>query len=147
MTTKILHLKSIIVLVICLLLNISSFASTKRRIAVLDFINTSRRDDQNYLIKTIPESISTYLVKSEEIEIVERTRLMDAVEEMKLGLTGLLDETTASKLGKAVGADSIIIGSFVEIREQLRINARIIDVKTAKAITSEQVTGNILEII
>ena len=58
---------------------------------------------------------------------------------------GIVDEETAAKLGRAVGASAILVGSFVVIGSILRINARLIDVQTGKVIKAESVQGSVGE--
>ena len=59
-------------------------------IAVVDFTNTKKDDKLDYLVKGIPESVLTYLGKKGEVRIVERGRLEAALEEMKLGMSGIM---------------------------------------------------------
>ncbi|MFQ6618685.1 MAG: FlgO family outer membrane protein, partial [Fidelibacterota bacterium] len=110
-------------------------------IAVVDFENTGENRQLDYLERTIPEAIITNLAKLGKIDIVERARLNAALEEMQLSMSGVVDAGTASKLGKAVGASSVLLGSFVQIGEVIRINARLIDVETGKVIQAESVQG------
>ena len=115
----------------------------KEIIAVVDFKNVSGTKELDYLTKAIPESIITYLGKSGQIEIVERSRMQAALEEMKLGMTGIVDEQTAVEVGKAVGANAIMVGSFLKIEDQIMINARLIDVQTSRIITGAQRRGRV----
>ena len=115
----------------------------KEIIAVVDFKNVSGTEELDYLTKAIPESIITYLGKSGRIEIVERSRMKAALEEMKLGMTGIVDEQTAVEVGKAVGANAIMVGSFVKIEDQIMINARLIDVQTSRIIAGDQRRGRV----
>jgi len=112
-------------------------------IAIVDFRNTSKDNSLDYLEKTIPESIITKLGKSGRTEIVERARLQDALKEMELSSTGIIDEQSAVELGRAVGAQAILVGSYVSIEEIIRINARLIDVQTGRIIKAETVQGNV----
>lgn len=113
----------------------------KTIIAIVDFKNTSQNARLNYLEKTIPEAISTTIARSGRLEIVERSRLEAAMQEMDMGLLGIVDEATAAELGRAVGATTIMVGSFVSISGFIRINARLIDVQTARVLTAESVQG------
>ena len=113
----------------------------KLTIAVVDFTNTNKDPELDYLVKGIPESIITYLGKRGKVRIVERTRLDAALKELKLGISGIVDEQTAVKVGKAVGATAIIVGSFIRVAGNIRINARLINVQTGEIITAEQVQG------
>ena len=86
--------------------------------------------------------IITKMAGSGNLEIVERALLQAALKEIELGESGIVDEQTAVELGRAVGANAILLGSFVSIGETIRINARLIDVKTSKIIEAESVQGS-----
>ncbi|TFB11056.1 hypothetical protein E3V36_02035 [Candidatus Marinimicrobia bacterium MT.SAG.2] len=102
-----------------------SFPDDRIVIAVVDFKNTGQDESYNFLEETISEAIITKLAKGGNFEIVERSRLKEALKEMELGMTGLLDEQTAVEVGRAVGANAILLGSFVSIGNVIRINARL----------------------
>jgi TolB-like protein len=110
-------------------------------IAVVDFTNTSGDEEYDYLSKTIPETVITSLAESGELNIVERGRLQEALAEMQLQLTDIVDEASAVRLGRAVGANAIVVGSFVVIGRKIRISSRLIDVETATVITGKKATG------
>jgi len=57
-------------------------------------------------------SISIYLVKTGRVDVIERNKLEieKILQEQKLSRSGLLDESTATKMGKMMGVDSILIG-------------------------------------
>lgn len=139
-------MKKFILPMLLLLLTISAYAQTgqqKVSIAIMDFQNTSGKANLDYLQQAIPEALITRLAESGELNIVERTRLVDAIEEMKLGMTGVVDQDAAAQIGKAVGANAILVGSFIEISYVIRLNARLIDVQTSKVITAKTVQGRV----
>ncbi len=115
-------------------------------VAVVDFANTKKDPELDYLIKGIPESLITYLGKRGEVHIVERSRMEAALEEMKLGMSGIVDEQTAVEVGRAVGATAVMVGSFLQIGDRIRINTRLIDVGTSKIMAAEQTLGRVDEI-
>ncbi|RKY59390.1 MAG: hypothetical protein DRP94_03685, partial [Candidatus Latescibacterota bacterium] len=108
-------------------------------IAVVDFTNVGKDPQLEGLVKGIPESVTTYLGKKGKVRIVERSRLEAALKELQLGMTGIVDEETAARVGKAVGASAIMVGSFLKIGDLIRINARLIDVQTGEVIMADQV--------
>ena len=114
-------------------------------IAIVDFKNTSRDESLNYLEKAIPESIITNMAKSGQLEIVERSRLQDAMSEMQLSMSGVVDEQTAVEVGRAVGASAILVGSFVRIGGMIQINARLIDVESSRIIKADSKRGRVGE--
>lgn len=117
-------------------------SETKKLVlAVLDFSNTANDPELDYLVRGIPESIITNLAKTGKLDIVERSRMQQALEELNLSVSGIIDEQTAVELGRAVGANAVMTGSFLKIGNIIEINTRLIDVKTLRVITSEQVRG------
>ncbi len=114
---------------------------SKISIAIVDFQNTSQNKNLDYLQNAIPEMLITNLAKSGKLDIVERSRLQDAIKEMQLGMTGVVDQNNAVELGKAVGANAILVGSYLEIGGLIRINARLIDVESSKVLKAESVQG------
>ncbi len=111
-------------------------------IAVVDFQNTGEDTSLDYLERSISESLTTELANSGKLKIVERSLLTKALQEQKFGMSGIVDEETAVEVGRKVGANAILLGSFVAIGKQIRINARLIDVLSGEIIMAKNVTGN-----
>ena len=84
----------------------------------------------------------TDLSKIKGITIVEREKLEKLIQEIKLGQSKYFDPATAQKLGKGLGAQNILTGSFYLLDNTIRIDARLIDVQTGGIVVAEQVTGN-----
>lgn len=135
-----------VLLMLLLLMANHPFASPEKgkiTIAIVDFKNTSGNSSLDYLEKSLPEMLITNLAIKGIFNIVERSRLQDAIKEMQLGMTGVVDQSNAVELGKAVGANAILLGSFLEISGVIRINARLIDVETSKVLKAESVQGDV----
>ncbi len=64
--------------------------------------------------------------------VVERQRLLLALEELRLGTTKLVDETTRLTLGKMVGAKWMVFGGYQIIGDQMRLDLRLVEVETGK---------------
>nr|MCX6636426.1 hypothetical protein [Acidobacteriota bacterium] len=60
----------------------------------------------------------------------ERQKMAAAQEEIGLGATGLIDPSTAPQLGREVGANKVIVGSFAIVSGVVQISARMVDVET-----------------
>ncbi len=104
-------------------------------IAVVNFKNTSGSEALSYLDETISEYINTYLQATGRVDLVERGQLQEAsLKELNLNLTDIVDAVTAAQLGRIVGAEFTIIGSFTKAGDALLVNARLIEVETAKAV-------------
>jgi len=112
-------------------------------IAVSDFVGKPVEIGQE-----IAETLGTDLAKSERITLVERAQLGKALRELRLQNTGLTEPAQARKVGKLVGADAIIVGSFYVRGNQIVINARVVDVRTGKVMAgrAENVQGKLSDL-
>ena len=97
-------------------------------VAVVDFRNTSGRADLDPLGSSIAESLLTNLARRGRLTLVERSRLASVMEELRLGLTDFVDPETAAEVGKSLGANVIILGSYTAVANQFQINARAVGV-------------------
>lgn len=105
----------------------AAHANGKTTIAVMDF----QGQDKN-LTFLVTETFLTDLSMSGELEIVERNQIDKALDEIKKGQSGYIAVSDAVEAGKMAGAKKIIVGSFFEVEGKIIINARMLDVQTAK---------------
>jgi hypothetical protein len=80
----------------------------------------------NQIIETLKEK--------EGITIVERDRLLLALEELNLGTSSLADEDTRLELGRIVGARLMVFGSYQVIGDMMRVDLRLVEVENGKII-------------
>ena len=111
----------------------------KTKIAVLDFDLKGEGFETEDMGAIVAEWFITALVKEGRFDVIERSLLNKILEEQKLGISGVVDEETATQLGKLLGVKVIISGSVLRVQHILEINARIIDVETAAIIAAENV--------
>ena len=57
-----------------------------------------------------------------------------ALEGVSVGSEGRIDAATAAKVGEAVGASHVVAGSFMDHYGKVRLDARVIDVRTGKVV-------------
>ena len=90
------------------------FANTnpknRPRLSVLDFEDKSEERKANP--DTIRTTMVTALHKTAVFNILERERLDDLKEEITLGQSGLVDTSTAVKIGKLKGAQYVMMGAI-----------------------------------
>jgi len=111
----------------------------KAKIAVLDFQLQGDGYETMDMGKIVSEWLITALVKDGRFDVVERRLLEKILAEQKLALTGLVDATSAAKLGRVLGVKIIISGSVMKFQNVMEVNARIIDVESASIIAAENV--------
>lgn len=103
------------------------------------------------------DMISTALMKTRQFDMVERSRVKEALKEMGLGEAGVVDPSDCQKLGTLLKADLILFGTITQAsmdskqvavsgltttRQEIRmaVDIRIIDAKTGKVKTAETVS-------
>jgi outer membrane protein assembly factor BamB/TolB-like protein len=119
----------------------SSGADKLKRIAVTPFENITQEKALDWVGGGIAELLTTDLGKFSEFRLVERSRLNDALKEIKLGQSASVDPATAQRMGKILGADSMIVGSFQKFQDDMRIVARVVEVETAEVRSTARVDG------
>jgi TolB-like protein len=121
---------------------LSSFAQPT--LGILDFDNNSLADRQRLepLRQGLAQMFSSELGQLQGLNLVERADLLRVIEEMKLAQAGLIDDKTAQQVGKLVGAQHLLLGSFVYLPNgKIRIDTRIVEVETGRILKAGEETG------
>lgn len=95
---------------------------------------------QPHLGELLSGQVIEILQKRGDYAIVERERLLLALEELHLGTTMLVDETTRLKLGRLLGARFMVFGVYQIIGNQMRLDLRLVEVETGKVLKAVQKT-------
>lgn len=122
------------------LLSVSASAAAQepvRRpvVAVLDFTNSSLQDHEVYdpFSIGIAGMLLSELRLNPHIELVERERLRQVLEEIEFNATDRVDAATAARAGRILGAHHMLFGVFViDRRGNLRLDARAVSVETSR---------------
>ncbi|PYS20324.1 MAG: hypothetical protein DMF72_21480 [Acidobacteria bacterium] len=102
----------------------------KQTIAVVEFADL--RGNVTDFGRFISEELITRLYQTKKFKVIERQLLNKVVAEQKLSLTGVIDQTSAQKLGKLLGVDAIASGTVSDLGKSLRVNARLISTSTGE---------------
>jgi TolB-like protein len=133
-------------LVPCLLTAIASTAlaaaeKAKPTIAILTFDYGGK----NAALEPLREGLAQMLIADvsnlSNVQVVERARLKALLEEQKLGRSGKLDAATAARVGKLLGARFLVLGSYFDIAESMRVDARVVEVETGKIVRAVGANG------
>ena len=119
-------------------------------VAVLYFTNAAlvRHEDYQPLSKGIAEMLITELSASPALQVVERSRLQSLLDEQDLGAAGRVDQETAVRLGKLLGAGHLLMGGFViDPREKLRLDLRAVNTETSQVVYVETVSGKAEDVL
>lgn len=129
-------------------------ADTRPTVAVLPFDNgaiTKSGTDYGPLGKGIEAFLITELSRNSNIRVVERSQIQKIIDEQNLGASGRVDDATAAKIGKILGAKHMVKGGFmIDGNGTLRLDIHVVDAETSKIEWAEATTGkdaNLIEVI
>jgi len=110
-------------------------------VAVLAFKNLSPSTRLTAMEGGFADILQGNLSAVKDVRLVEREKLHTVLSEQKLSLSGLADAATAIRVGRLLGAQRLIYGSFVELGEDLRLDVRLADSRTGAVLAAETATG------
>lgn len=113
----------------------------QRTIAILYFDNSGGNSQLDALKKGLADMLISDLSNIKMLRVVEREKLEEVMAELKLSSGREFDPATRQKLGKLLGAETILFGSYFEMMGQFRIDARIVKTETGEILKSEGVSG------
>lgn len=105
----------------------------KSTLAIMDFVDLD--GSQSMFGKYLREELTIRIFRTNKVSVVERGMLEEVMEEWNFGAKGFVSEKTASRIGQLLGVEAITIGTITDLGEDIKINARIIEVETGKLIS------------
>lgn len=114
-------------------------AETRKRmtIAVAEFPDLE--ETVTNLGRYIAEGLSTKFSQISTFQVIERRRLAQVLAELKLGMSDLINPTKAKRLGQMTGVEVIAVGTISDLGSTVKINARLIEIESATALTGASV--------
>lgn len=104
------------------------------RVAVLP-VEDSSNIAGKALGRYLTEKITTRLHGTGQVQIVERSKLGQVVDELALTQTGRFDEASAKRIGNLLGVDAVIVGTYTELGvHTIEVNSRIVKVETGEVL-------------
>jgi len=93
-----------------------SLEKGKVRIGIFEFANDTKYHGAEGALYSY---VVTYAVNYESpfIEIVDRDNLERLLNEQKLGMSGVVDESTASQAGKVLGLNYVVLGRLINVSQ------------------------------
>lgn len=116
---------------------------TRPGIAVFAFANGgsygAQKEDYDALERGMAGMLISELGANPALRVVERENIQRLVEEQNLGASGRVDDQTAAKIGKIVGARYAVMGSFIDLYGDFRVDVRVVNVETSEIVKTEKV--------
>ncbi|MDB4329303.1 CsgG/HfaB family protein [Akkermansiaceae bacterium] len=113
-------------------------------IFIQDFQNNTDEKKYDHVGKSLADMVISDIVALgvDGVEVVERDRIKILLSELKLQESEYFDQATTQKMGKGLGANYALAGSFTVINGVMRIDARLINVTTSKIHSSFKTKGD-----
>ena len=115
----------------------------RRSIAVMTFKNLTARPEASWLSTAIPEMLTTELAAGEKLRTIPGEDVARMKMELSLPDADTLTAPTLAQVGKRLGADLVVAGSYVALSGgKLRVDLRLQDVTTGETLVSVPETGD-----
>lgn len=114
-------------------------------IAILDFMNRSVDDKVKFdpMEKGFAELMINQLQGAVNLKVVERERIQWILDEIGLeNEPGKFDPASAVRVGKQLGVHTVLLGSFIKVKNQIKLLARLVKVETSEILATEEASGD-----
>ena len=118
-----------IVLVVTTAVSMIHAQQVKPVLVILDVTTIGTEESKG---KIVYSYMLDLINKSGNYTIVERGELDRALKEIEFSSSGLVDDSTAVKIGKMTGAQAILISSLTKEEERFYLSMRVIQIETAQ---------------
>ncbi len=105
-------------------------------IAVLDFKSLSPSSDTRWLETAFSEMLTTELAAGGKMRVIRGERVAQAVRSLALGDPASLRPADLERLRNTLGADMVVMGSFLPIKGQIRLDLRVVQIPSGETVVS-----------
>lgn len=77
----------------------------------------------------------TVMMQNQGARLLERRFLFEALQELKLNMTDLVDPQYSRRFGHFTGTELLLLGVMTEFQDTVKINARLVDVETLNIVS------------
>lgn len=116
-----------------------------KTLAIIDFKNRSVDHKEQYdpMEQGFADLMINRMNNSTDLKVIERERIQWILDEIKLQNAN--DMEGAVRLGKQLGVQSVLLGSFIIVGDQIWLGARLVKVETSEILLTDEVKGDLDE--
>lgn len=115
----------------------------RRTVAVLSLKNSTARPEAAWLSTGLAEMLTTELAAGEQLHTISGEEVAQMMANLSLSDSDVLSPQALSQVGRALGADLLVLGSYVALAGgQLRVDLHLQDVAAGKTLLSIKQTGD-----
>ena len=116
-------------------------ATEKIPVAIASFSSAANVREADTVRRAVVDGLINHLSQFNGVRVVERERIGEALQDLRMSSEGLIDQATALQLGKMTGARVIVTGNILQIDDELAITARLINTETGELVAT-RATGS-----
>src|SRR5512133_36392 len=124
---------------------VSALVTPRKSVAVLGFSNITGRAEDAWLATAVTEMLNTELASGDKLRLIAGENVSQVQRTAKWSATGGLDQKSTSRLGTALNADLLVLGSYTTLgkadKEQIRLDVRLQDAATGEVLTEVAEVG------
>ncbi len=121
-------------------------ASGQMIVSILYFENTTQNKDYDWLCKALTDMLITDISASADLQVIEREEIETIIREQEKSFTDIYSEENVIKLGNMLNCSQVLYGSFIIFQQNIRIDAKLVDIETGKILNTAQSAGEIQEL-
>jgi tetratricopeptide (TPR) repeat protein/tRNA A-37 threonylcarbamoyl transferase component Bud32 len=122
---------------------VSQSVNKRRSVAVLGFKNLTGRSEAAWLSTAIPEMLTTELAAGEKLRTISGEEVAHMKMDLSLPDSDALAAGTLTQVGKNLGADLLVSGSYVALSGgKIRVDLRLQDAASGETLISVPETGD-----
>jgi serine/threonine protein kinase/tetratricopeptide (TPR) repeat protein len=115
--------------------------NARRSIAVLQFRNLTGRPSEQWVSTALSEMLTTELAAGEQLRTLPGEDVIHAERDLNIADSVSLGENTLSQLRQRLGSDLVVVGSYLDMNGQMRVDIRLQDAKTGSMVANFSETG------
>ena len=111
---------------------VSASKGPELSLAILPFQNTTGDASQDSLGANLADMLNTAIGQSAHLRVVSPDRMHQIYSDLRLTPGSQLDPSTVTNIAKFGNADTVVSGKFMKFGDQIRIEARVQDLKQGR---------------
>lgn len=135
-------MKKLLISFVLLLTTTSFFAQKNLAVATFDIVGNAVSTEE---AEAITELYITELVATGKVSVVDRVNFDKILKEMNFQNSDWSDSNKTTEVGKAVNAEIIARGQIIKLGSKMYLSATIIDVKSARLLSSARKEFNSID--
>lgn len=128
-----------------ILLTLAPLTADAKTLAVTFFDNNTTDPQFEPLGRGLASMLITDLSALEALQVVERGRISEILQEIEFQKSPYVDKDTAVEMGRGLGAEWVLTGAVMAVQPNMRLDARLVEVATGRVLEAEAVSGPVDE--